>query len=153
AVDCPIGAGISPRSVAPSPGLLAGRLVGWQRWIGVVVACIVLGAGYFVQGERNRRLARSDATAALSAARGEPRPDVAAAPAALQFELREASQQLGLVNTHETFVPHPSLAHIAPWISATAMGAAAAVADVDGDGFQDVYLPNSAVGSKNRLFH
>jgi hypothetical protein len=67
------------------------------------------------------------------------------------FELTDATEKSGLVNLHQPFVAHPSLSNVGPLLSAFA-GAGAAVVDFDGDGWPDVYLTNSAIGSKNRLF-
>jgi hypothetical protein len=153
----------------------------WGRWTGPVVACLVLGVGYLVQNARNRRLSRSDPPSAFAApppaaaapalptappaadagrkvvrarppARTEQTEDPAPSGNGLPFALTEASQRTGVVNTHQLFVPAPSLAHIAPWMNHIGMGAGAAVADFDGDGWPDIYLTNSAVGSRNRLF-
>ena len=68
----------------------------------------------------------------------------------LPFDLVESAARAGLANVHQRVVPHPSLANLAPWIGA--LGAGVAVVDYDEDGWPDVYLTNSAVGSKNRLY-
>lgn len=82
-----------------------------------------------------------------------PREAARRAPASsgkLSFELKEAAAAAGLVNVHRKYAPHPSLLNVAPWIAS--LGAGIAVADVDGDGWPDVYVTNSAVGAMNRLF-
>jgi len=68
----------------------------------------------------------------------------------LGFELKDVSASAGLIHEHQRLTPHPKLKNLAPWLSG--LGAAVAVADVDGDGWQDVFLTNSAVGSTNALF-
>lgn len=71
--------------------------------------------------------------------------------AEVPFRLIEVSTAVGIVNTHQKFTPHPSLANVGPYLAALG-GASVAVVDYDGDGSMDVYLTNTAAGSKNKLF-
>src|SRR5690606_11879136 len=66
------------------------------------------------------------------------------------FRLRESAREAGLDFAHEgpTFDARPD--HIMPPVAA--MGAAAAVADYDRDGWLDVYITNSREGSANKLY-
>jgi hypothetical protein len=67
------------------------------------------------------------------------------------FYLEEVSKKSGIDFTHQ--VPSrldARLTHIMPII--VSMGAAVSVADVDRDGWQDLYVINSGEGSKNRLY-
>lgn len=68
----------------------------------------------------------------------------------LAFKLIEASKETGVSNLHQGYQVHPSLSNVQPYLSA--VGASVAVVDFDNDGWPDVYLNNSAPGSKNRLF-
>jgi hypothetical protein len=66
------------------------------------------------------------------------------------FLLRECAARLGIDFVHEGPTFDAQLAHIMPQVGA--MGASVAVADFDRDGWQDLYVTNSAVGSRNRLY-
>jgi enediyne biosynthesis protein E4 len=66
------------------------------------------------------------------------------------FRLDEVSKQLGVEAVHQAPTFDRQLAHIMPQVAA--MGAAVAVADFDGDGWQDFYVTNSAEGSRNHLY-
>jgi hypothetical protein len=66
------------------------------------------------------------------------------------FHLTESAHAAGLSFTHEGPTLDPKLAHIMPQVAS--MGAALAVADVDADGRNDLYVTNSKEGSKNRFF-
>ncbi len=103
-----------------------------RHFAGVAIVAAMLGAGELKP----------------SSWRPQPAPK---APGELAFSLEEISEPAGLSNTHERLAVHPSLSNIAPWIKAMG-GASAAVVDFDGDGWPDVYVTNSAPGSKNRLF-
>lgn len=111
-----------------------------ERWRGPVVALAVLGAGLAV------RTFRARTTPHLSASGGSAR-----VPGPPAFGLREASREAGLLNTHAKLRVHGSLRNIEPLL-ATIGGAAAAVVDYDGDGFQDVFLTNTERGVANRLY-
>jgi hypothetical protein len=67
------------------------------------------------------------------------------------FRLEEVSKQCGIDFHHRA--PEkldPRLEHIMPII--VSMGASVSVVDFDRDGWQDLYVINSAEGSKNRLY-
>ncbi len=66
------------------------------------------------------------------------------------FTLRESAKTLGIDFTHQAPTFDARLAHIMPQVAST--GAAVAVADFDRDGWQDLYVTNSAEGSLNRLY-
>ncbi|MGN6135946.1 MAG: CRTAC1 family protein [Aureliella sp.] len=63
---------------------------------------------------------------------------------------RECAKESGIDFVHHPPAIDPSLEHIGPQIAA--MGASVAVVDFDRDGWQDVYLTNSAPGTKNSLY-
>jgi hypothetical protein len=67
----------------------------------------------------------------------------------LHFTERAAAA--GCLNRHSMCQLSPRFANIMPWL--TSVGAAAAAADYDGDGFADLYVTNSGPHQKNRLFH
>jgi len=66
------------------------------------------------------------------------------------FHLTEASKPSGIAFVHEGPTLDPKLSHIMPQVAS--MGAAVAVADVDGDGRPDFYVTNSKEGSHNHLY-
>jgi enediyne biosynthesis protein E4 len=66
------------------------------------------------------------------------------------FRLVESSHEAGLSFTHQAPTLDPKLAHIMPQVAS--MGAAVSIVDVDRDGLPDIYVTNSAEGSKNRLY-
>jgi hypothetical protein len=66
------------------------------------------------------------------------------------FRLVESARAAGIDFVHEAPTLDPRLEHIMPQVAS--MGAAVAVADVDGDGRDDLYVSNSREGSKNRLY-
>jgi hypothetical protein len=66
------------------------------------------------------------------------------------FYLQEVSKQIGIDFTHEAPALDAKLEHIMP--IATSMGASVSVVDFDRDGWPDLYVINSAQGSKNRLY-
>jgi ASPIC/UnbV protein/VCBS repeat protein len=73
----------------------------------------------------------------------------ATAPAPRWFEDRTAAA--GLAHPHGKRVfKNPYAAIMGGY---TALGAAAAVADYDGDGFEDLFVTDSAEGGKNHLYH
>ena len=67
------------------------------------------------------------------------------------FYLEEVSGQAGIDFTHQSPELDPQLNHILPQIAS--MGAAVSVSDFDQDGWNDLYLTNSHIGSKNALYH
>ena len=66
------------------------------------------------------------------------------------FYLEEVSKDVGLKFTHEAPVLDEKLDHIMPLVAS--MGASVSVVDFDHDRWLDIYVVNSAKGSKNRLF-
>ncbi len=74
------------------------------------------------------------------------------APAAAQFALRFSDQArlAGCLNLHTMPRLADDFANIMPWLSS--VGAAAAAADFDNDGWVDLYVTNSGRGDANRLF-
>jgi hypothetical protein len=76
--------------------------------------------------------------------------DTTGALARYGFRLEEVSRAAGLEFTHQAPTLDPKLSHIMPQIAS--MGAGVSVSDFDRDGFADIYVTNSAEGSKNRLY-
>ncbi len=68
----------------------------------------------------------------------------------LSFRLTEESSRAGLSYVPGRFVPHASLANLAPRLGS--LGVSVAVVDFDGDGWPDVFVSNPARGGQNRLF-
>src|SRR6202041_3395198 len=66
------------------------------------------------------------------------------------FYLKEVSKASGIDFPHEAPKLDPKLDRIMPIIAP--MGAAVSVVDFDRDGLPDLYVINSAEGSKNRLY-
>ena len=66
------------------------------------------------------------------------------------LRLTESSKEAGITFVHEAPTLDARLNHIMPQVAS--MGAAVAVADVDADGHDDLYVTNSREGSKNRLY-
>ncbi len=66
----------------------------------------------------------------------------------LSFE--ECADAAGLHHVHSMCHLSDKLGNIMPWL--TSVGAAVAVADVDGDGYVDVYVTSSGRGDSNHLF-
>jgi hypothetical protein len=66
------------------------------------------------------------------------------------FYLEESAQKCGINFRHELPSLDAKLGHIIPLIAA--MNASVSVIDFDGDGLLDLYIVNSKVGSKNRLY-
>ncbi len=66
------------------------------------------------------------------------------------FVLREVSAAAGIRFTHRPPALDPKLEHIMPAVAG--FGAAVSVVDFDRDGWQDLYVTNSAVGSRNALY-
>lgn len=73
-----------------------------------------------------------------------------AALARYGFFLEESAKKCGIDFVHQGPTLDPKLDHIMPIVAA--MGAAVSIVDFDRDGFQDIYVVNSAVGSKNALY-
>ena len=66
------------------------------------------------------------------------------------FQLRDETARSGIGFVHRTAVLDPRLANVEPHI--VALGAGVSVADVDGDGWQDLYFTNSRFGAPNALY-
>ncbi|MCR4294094.1 MAG: CRTAC1 family protein, partial [Elusimicrobia bacterium] len=66
------------------------------------------------------------------------------------FRLTEAASAAGLSFVPGRFVPHPSLANLAPRLGS--LGVSVAVTDYDGDGWPDVFVSDPSRGGRNRLF-
>jgi hypothetical protein len=66
------------------------------------------------------------------------------------FHLQEVSHAAGIDFVHQAPVLDPKLAHIMPEVAS--MGASVSVVDYDRDGWPDLYVTNSAIGSRNRLY-
>ena len=66
------------------------------------------------------------------------------------FHLTEIAASIGVRATHEAPTFDARLAHIMPQIAST--GASVAVADFDGDGWQDFYVTSSREDSANHLY-
>jgi enediyne biosynthesis protein E4 len=113
----------------------------FQIIIGPAIVAIVLGAGLVVRG-RQYQSTPHVAGAEL------PTPSMTSLP----FKLTEVSRSIGVVHKHDPFVPHPSLANVAPMLTGLA-GASVAVVDYDNDGFPDIYFTNQARNSKNTFLH
>jgi len=77
------------------------------------------------------------------------RPAPPERPAA-QVRFEERAETAGCRNVHSMCRLHPAFENIMPWLSS--VGAAAAAADYDGDGFADLYVTHSGRGQSNRLF-
>src|ERR1700722_11428933 len=76
--------------------------------------------------------------------------DHAAALARYGFYLQEVSHAAGIDFVHQAPVLDSKLAPIMPEV--TSMGAAVSIVDFDRDGWPDIYVTNSAIGSKNHLY-
>ena len=66
------------------------------------------------------------------------------------FHLGEVSHAAGIDFVHQAPVLDAKLAHIMPEVAS--MGASVSVVDFDRDGWSDLYVTNSAIGSRNRLY-
>ncbi len=111
-------------------------------WTVVLVAALV-GTVLLDRGARRQE----------GGAGSDGRSGPAAAPSALQrygFVLTEQSHQLGVDFVHQGPTFDHQLDPIMPEVAS--MGAAVAVADFDHDGWEDFYVTNSAIGSRNRLY-
>jgi hypothetical protein len=81
---------------------------------------------------------------------GGLRPDAAASLARYGFSLEDVSRAAGIDFVHQAPVLDSKLAAIMPEVAS--MGAAVSIVDFDRDGWPDIYVTNSAIGSKNRLY-
>jgi enediyne biosynthesis protein E4 len=78
-------------------------------------------------------------------------PDRPAALARYDFYLQEVSHAAGIDFVHQAPTLDSKLASIMPEVSS--MGAAVSIVDFDRDGWPDIYVTNSAIGSRNHLYH
>jgi len=76
--------------------------------------------------------------------------DTTGALARYGFYLEEVAQSSKVNFTHQAPTLDHRLDHIMPQVAS--MGAAVSIVDFDRDGWADIYLTNSAEGSKNALF-
>jgi enediyne biosynthesis protein E4 len=66
------------------------------------------------------------------------------------FYLQEVSRAAGLHFVHQAPTLDPRLNHIMPEVAS--MGASVSIVDFDRDGWPDIYVTNSAIGSQNHLY-
>ncbi|HEX4486558.1 MAG TPA: CRTAC1 family protein [Terriglobales bacterium] len=66
------------------------------------------------------------------------------------FYLQEVSQAAGINFVHQSPKLDPKLERIMPEVAS--MGAGVSIVDFDRDGLSDIYVVNSAIGSKNALY-
>lgn len=85
-----------------------------------------------------------------SASQDDDSSGMPADPERYGFALRNVAETAGITFTHRAPVLDAKLAHIMPAVAA--FGAAVSVVDFDRDGWQDLYVTNSAVGSPNALY-
>jgi len=78
------------------------------------------------------------------------RPDADAALSRYGFSLQEVSHSAGIDFVHKAPVLDSKLTAIMPEVAS--MGAAVSIVDFDRDGWPDIYVTNSAIGSRNRLY-
>lgn len=83
-------------------------------------------------------------------ASGQVKFDTKAALANHGFYLTEVSHQAGIDFIHQGPKLDPKLASIMPEVAS--MGASVSIVDFDRDGWPDIYVTNSAIGSKNHLY-
>ncbi|HWC73734.1 MAG TPA: CRTAC1 family protein [Gemmatimonadales bacterium] len=71
-------------------------------------------------------------------------------PAAATIRLREVAQASGIDFVHQEATLDPKIANIAPHVAA--LGACVSVADVNNDGWPDLYFTTSRFGAPNALY-
>src|SRR5579862_2027072 len=76
--------------------------------------------------------------------------DASTALARHGFYLQEVSHAAGINFVHQAPVLDPKLDRIMPEVAS--MGASVSIVDFDRDGWPDIYVTNSAIGSKNALY-
>jgi enediyne biosynthesis protein E4 len=67
------------------------------------------------------------------------------------FYLQDVSHAAGITFVHQAPKLDPRLDPIMPEVAS--MGASVSIVDFDRDGWPDIYVTNSAIGSKNALYH
>jgi hypothetical protein len=108
-----------------------------QSVAAVLATVLILGTGFRVQAWRSQRV-------------NAPLP-VPENLGSLPFFVEDVTAAAGIDHRHEVLDLHPTLAHVDKFITAIG-GAAVAVVDYDGDGWQDIYLTTMKIGAPNRLF-
>src|SRR5580704_4693310 len=88
----------------------------------------------------------------MAARRAEDRSKMSAETALARhgFSLQEVSRAAGINFVHQSPALDPKLAPIMPEVAS--MGAGVSIVDFDRDGWSDIYVTNSAIGSKNTLY-
>ena len=76
--------------------------------------------------------------------------DPSTALARYGFRFQESAKAAGIDFTHAAATFDPKLRHIMPQVAS--MGAAVSIVDFDRDGWPDIYVTNSAEGSRNALY-
>jgi hypothetical protein len=109
-----------------------------RHYLGLATTVVILGTILFT-----RRLEETTDKAF------EPRPSSEILKSE-PLHFREEAASLGLDYRHELFYPNPGAKSYLPLM---AFPPAIAVADVDGDGFMDIYVVQPAPGRPNRLYH
>ena len=97
-------------------------------------------------------LAAPVAVKRISARRAEARSRLGAETALARhgFSLQEVSKSAGINFVHQSPALDPKLVPIMPEVAS--MGAGVSIVDFDRDGWSDIYVTNSAIGSKNALY-
>jgi len=88
--------------------------------------------------------------AATAAPAADPAAEVAVAPQAAPRWFEERSAAAGVAHPHHNRSFDNPYAHVMEGY--TALGAAVAVADYDGDGWEDLFVTDSSVDGRNRLY-
>jgi enediyne biosynthesis protein E4 len=83
-------------------------------------------------------------------AKTDANPDEHAALARYGFSLKEVSHAAGVDFVHQAPALDPKLDGIMPEVAS--MGASVSIVDYNRDGWPDIYVTNSAIGSKNHLY-
>src|SRR6202045_1395836 len=88
----------------------------------------------------------------MAVRRAEDRSKISAETALARhgFSLQEVSHAAGINFVHQSPALDPKLEPIMPEVAS--MGAGVSIVDFDRDGWSDIYVTNSAIGSKNALY-
>jgi hypothetical protein len=68
----------------------------------------------------------------------------------IDFTLTDYTDKVHIHHRNHTFIPHKKYANVQSWLSS--VGAFTAVADFNGDGWQDIYLGSTRKGTLNHLY-